>query len=121
MQRSDFGRLGLEFKIAVRIQSDVPVTGAPWAAETIEPHIGGVCAAIEQVDDRNADYTNLDVSHASCRQFLERRHCPVGIFDKMAYLESVFGRATKDGVTIGEGHGRDVLGHPCNSFAWLAT
>ena len=27
----------------------------------IELHIGGVCAAIELVDDRNADYTNLDV------------------------------------------------------------
>jgi 2-keto-4-pentenoate hydratase len=33
----------------------------------------------------------------------------------------VLGRATKDGVAIGEGHGRDILGHPFNSVAWLAT
>src|SRR6266567_140582 len=61
VQRSDFGRLGLEFEIAVRIKSDVPVTGAPCTAEMIATHIGGVCAAIEIVDDRAADYSNLDV------------------------------------------------------------
>src|SRR6202790_5246311 len=61
VRRADFGRLGLEFEIAVRIKSDVPVTGVPCTAEMIAPHIGGVCAAIELVDDRNADYTNLDV------------------------------------------------------------
>jgi len=61
VQRSDFGRLGLEFEIAVRIKSDIPVTAVPCTAEMIEPHIAGVCAAIELVDDRNADYTHLDV------------------------------------------------------------
>ena len=61
VKRADFGRLGLEFEIAVRIKSDVPVTGRPWTGETIAPHIDGVCAAIELVDDRSADYSNLDV------------------------------------------------------------
>src|SRR5260221_8296827 len=56
VRRADYGRLGLEFEIAVRIQSDVPVTGAPCSAEMIAPHVGGVCAAIEIVDDRAADY-----------------------------------------------------------------
>jgi 2-keto-4-pentenoate hydratase len=36
-------------------------------------------------------------------------------------LEDVLGRATRDHVAIGEGHGRDILGHPFNSVAWLAT
>src|SRR3954452_2070157 len=61
VRRSDFGRLGLEFEIAVRIKSDVPVSTVPWTAETIAPHIGGVAAAVELVDDRSADYANLDV------------------------------------------------------------
>jgi 2-keto-4-pentenoate hydratase len=61
VRRSDFGRLGLEFEIAVRIKSDVPVTAMPCTTETIAPHIDGVSAAIELVDDRSADYTNLDV------------------------------------------------------------
>ena len=33
VRRADFGRLGLEFEIAVRIKSDVPVTGIPYTAE----------------------------------------------------------------------------------------
>src|SRR6266568_7236724 len=33
VQRQNFGRLGLEFEIAVRIKSDVPVTGRPCTAE----------------------------------------------------------------------------------------
>ena len=36
-------------------------------------------------------------------------------------LADVPGRARRDGVAIGEGHGRDILGHPFNSVAWLAT
>ena len=121
VQRSDFGRLGLEFEIAVRIKSDVPVTGAPCTAEMIEPHIGGVCAAIELVDDRNADYTKLDV-----RSLVADNSWNGGIVlsefaTKWPDLESVLGRATKDDVAIGEGYGRDILGHPFNSVAWLAT
>ena len=61
VRRADFGRLGLEFEIAVRIKSDVPATRAPLTADAMRPHIGGVCAAIELVDDRGADYANLDV------------------------------------------------------------
>jgi len=36
-------------------------------------------------------------------------------------LPGALGRATKDGAATGEGHGRDILGHPFNSAAWLAT
>jgi 2-keto-4-pentenoate hydratase len=43
---ADFGRLGLEFEIAVRIKSDVPATGTPYTADMIQPHINGVCAAV---------------------------------------------------------------------------
>src|SRR6516165_10301452 len=57
----DFGRLGLEFEIAVRIKSDVPATATPPTSATIAPCIDGVCAAIELVDDRAADYGHLDV------------------------------------------------------------
>jgi 2-keto-4-pentenoate hydratase len=36
-------------------------------------------------------------------------------------LAGALGRATKDGAAFGEGYGRDILGHPFNSAAWLAT
>ena len=121
VRRADFGRLGLEFEIAVRIKSDVPVTGVPCTAEMIAPHIGGVCAAIELVDDRNADYTNLDVLSLLADNSWNGGIVLSEFAAKWPDLESVLGRATKDNVAIGEGHGRDILGHPFNSAAWLAT
>jgi 2-keto-4-pentenoate hydratase len=119
VRRSDFGRLGLEFEIAVRIKSDVPVM--PCTADMIGPHIGGVGAAVELVDDRGADYAKLDV-----RTLVADNSWNGGIvLSEFATawpdLESVLGRATQDRAAIGEGHGRDILGHPFRSVAWLAT
>jgi 2-keto-4-pentenoate hydratase len=119
--RADFGRLGLEFEIAVRIKSDVPVTGNPFTAEMIAPHIDGVCAAIELVDDRSADYANLQVLSLVADNSWNGGIVLSEFATKWPDLESVLGRATKDDVAIGEGHGRDILGHPFNSVAWLAT
>jgi 2-keto-4-pentenoate hydratase len=119
VRRSDYGRLGLEFEIAVRIKSDVPVM--PCTADMIGPHIGGVGAAVELVDDRGADYAKLDV-----RTLVADNSWNGGIvLSEFATawpdLESVLGRATQDRAAIGEGHGRDILGHPFRSVAWLAT
>jgi 2-keto-4-pentenoate hydratase len=121
IRRSDFGRLGLEFEIAVRIKSDVPVTDAPCTAEAIQPHIDGVCAAIELVDDRSADYANLDVLSLVADNSWNGGIVLSEFANAWRDLESVLGRAAKDGVAIGEGHGRDILSHPFNSVAWLAT
>src|SRR5436305_8323443 len=121
IRRSDFGRLGLEFEIAVRIKSDVPATGTAWTAETIRRHIDGVCAAIELVDDRSADYANLDVLSLVADNSWNGGIVLSEFATTWPDLESVLGRATKDRVAIGEGHGRDILGHPFNSVAWLAT
>jgi 2-keto-4-pentenoate hydratase len=117
----DFGRLGLEFEIAVRIKSDIAMGERPHTASTIQPYVDGVCAAIELVDDRSADYASLDV-----RSLVADNSWNAGIVlsdfaPARPDLEAVLGKATKDGSPIGEGHGRDILGHPFNSVAWLAN
>jgi 2-keto-4-pentenoate hydratase len=117
VRRSDFGRLGLEFEIAVRIKSDIPA--AAYTPASIASYIDGVCAAIEVVDDRDADYTGLDV-----RSLVADNSWNAGIvLSNFAAtwldLEAVPGRASKDGAPIGEGRGGDILGHPFNSVAWL--
>ena len=121
VRRSDFGRLGLEFEIAVRIGSDVPLTPVPWTIATIRPHIEGVGAAIELVDDRGADYASLDVLSLVADNSWNAGIVLSDFAAAWPDLESVKGRATKDDVAIGEGHGRDILGHPFNSVAWLAS
>ncbi len=121
VRRADYGRLGLEFEIAVRLTSDLPATGMPLTAEAIAPHIGGVCAAIEVVDDRSADYASLDVLSLVADNSWNAGIVLSEFSARWPDLAAVPGRASKDGVAIGEGHGRDILGHPFNSVAWLAT
>ena len=121
VRRADYGRLGLEFEIAVRLQSDVPVTGKPFTAETIAPHIGGVGAAIEIVDDRSADYAGLDVLSLVADNSWNAGIVLSEFLTTWPDLAGALGRATKDGAAVGEGYGRDILGHPFNSAAWLAT
>src|SRR5579859_445422 len=120
-RRADFGRLGLEFEIAVRIKSDIPVPDGPFTAEAIAPHIDGVCAAIELVDDRAADYANLDVRSLVADNSWNSGVVLSEFSSTWPDLAPLLGRATKDGDLIGEGYGRDILGHPFNSAAWLAT
>ncbi|MFO1109688.1 MAG: fumarylacetoacetate hydrolase family protein [Bradyrhizobium sp.] len=119
VRRAGFGRLGLEFEIAVRLKSDVPCE--PCTAATLAPHIDGVCAAIELVDDRSADYGNLDVLSLVADNSWNAGIVLSEFSSKWPDLEAVLGRASKDGAVFGEGHGRDILGHPFNSAAWLAT
>jgi len=121
VRRADFGRLGLEFEIAVRITSDVPVTSAPVTSAMIAPHVGGVAAAIEMVDDRSADYANLDVLSLVSDNSWNAGIVLSEFATSWPDLEPIVGRATRDGAAVGEGHGRDILGDPFNSVAWLAT
>jgi 2-keto-4-pentenoate hydratase len=121
IRRSDFGRLGLEFEIAVRIKSDVPVARSGFSVDTIRSHIGGVGAAIELVDDRDADYANLDVLSLVADNSWNGGIVLSEFAATWPDLENVLGSATRDGTAFGQGHGRDILGHPFNSVAWLAT
>ena len=121
VRRADYGRLGLEFEVAVRIKSDVPVAATPCTAAMIAPHVGGVAAAIEIVDDRAADYSNLDVLSLVADNSWNGGIVLPEFSTQWPDLEAILGRATKNGAALGEGHGRDILGHPFNSVAWLAT
>jgi 2-keto-4-pentenoate hydratase len=117
VRRGDYGRLGLEFEIAVRMKSDMPASAATPAS--VAPHVEGVCAAIEVVDDRAADYAALDVRSLVADNSWNAGVVLSNFITTWPDLEAAPGKATKDGTPIGEGFGRDILGHPFNSVAWL--
>jgi 2-keto-4-pentenoate hydratase len=117
IRRGDYGRLGLEFEIAVRIKSDMPASATTSAA--VAPHIDGICAAIEIVDDRAADYGQLDVKSLVADNSWNGGVVLSSFSSKWPDLESMLGKATQNGAPCGEGYGRDILGHPFNSVAWL--
>ncbi|MEQ8496001.1 MAG: hydratase, partial [Gammaproteobacteria bacterium] len=59
--RDDYVHLGLETEIAVRLGADLPAAGAPYTRDTVAGAVAAVCAAIEVVDDRAADYAVTDI------------------------------------------------------------
>jgi 2-keto-4-pentenoate hydratase len=117
IRRADYGRLGLEFEIAVRMKSDMPSTATTPAA--VAPHVDGVGTAIEIVDDRAADYTNLDVKSVAADNAWNAGFVAANFLGQWPELEPLLGKATRNGTSVGEGFGRDILGHPFNSVAWL--
>ena len=61
LRRGAYGRLGIEFEIAVRIGRDLPPSDRPFTLDDIVASVDAVAPAIEIVDDRRCDYATLDV------------------------------------------------------------
>ena len=57
---ADFHHLGLEFEICARLGRDLPLRTTAYTKDEVATAVDGVCAAIELVDDRKADYAVLD-------------------------------------------------------------
>lgn len=118
---ADYGRMGLEFEIAVRMGDDLPAGGPAWTQESIAEHVAGVCAAIEIVDDRAADYAELDglslvADNSWNGGVVLSRFCR-----DWPALDAVSGTITRNGTEIDRAQGRDALGHPFAPLAWLAN
>lgn len=117
---SGYGRLGLEFEICARLGRDLAPRAAPYAREEIAAAVDGVCAAVELVDDRNADYADLDV-HSLIADNSWNAGVVLGTFvSPPPVLEAVEVIVHQDEVEIGRGVGADALGHPFEPLAWLA-
>ena len=118
---TDYGRMGLEFEIAVRMGSDLPVGGPAWTQESIAEHVAGVCAAIEIVDDRAADYAELDVLSLVADNSWNGGVILSTFCRDWPVLDAVSGTISRNGTEVDRGYGRDALGHPFAPLAWLAN
>jgi 2-keto-4-pentenoate hydratase len=58
----DFVRLGVESELCLVIGQDLPPQLSPCTLEEAARAVGGVAAAFELVDDREADYARLDAA-----------------------------------------------------------
>lgn len=118
---SAYGHLGIEFEIGVRLGRDLPATGKALTVAEIAAAVDGVCAAVELVDDRHADYKTFDV--LSCvADNAWNAGIVIGDFaTTWPDLAAVEGVASCNGKELDRGFGRDVLGHPFASLAWLAS
>jgi 2-keto-4-pentenoate hydratase len=121
LSMTDYGRLGLEFEICVRLGRDLDPRDEPFTPEQVGEAIDAVAAAIELVDDRQADYSILDINTLVADNSWNAGVVIGDFTPPPARLDILEGIAFQDGAEIARGHGADALGHPFVPLAWLAN
>jgi 2-keto-4-pentenoate hydratase len=123
LRHDDFLRPGVECELAVSLDADLPASGAPYHRDTVAEAVGALMAAIEIVDDRYRDYRTFDTPTLIADDFFNAG-CVLGRpVESWRELEitRLMGRMLINGVEVGRGWSRDILGHPFEALAWLAT
>jgi 2-keto-4-pentenoate hydratase len=121
LKASAYGRIGIEFEIAVRLKRDLVPDGSVPAPAEIAAAVDAVCPAIEIVDDRHADYGALDILSLIADNSWNAGIVLgefVAVWPDLAAVEGV---VSADGNIIDRGVGAAVLGHPFQPLAWLAS
>jgi 2-keto-4-pentenoate hydratase len=123
LRAADFMHLGLEFELAVAIGSDVPASGAPYDRATIAPFVEGCMPAFELIEDRHADYRELDAGSI----LTDRCWCAGVVLGAPVADSRQVDLATTpveldwNGQVIDRGVAGDSMGHPLDGLAWIAN
>ncbi len=118
---SAYGRVGLEFEIAVRLGRDLQSGGRDFEIAQVAEAVDAICPAIEIIDDRHADYRDLEVLSVIADNSWNAGIVLGDFVRTWPELPSIQGVVAADGVFTDRGFGRDVLGHPFHPVAWLAA
>jgi 2-oxo-3-hexenedioate decarboxylase/2-keto-4-pentenoate hydratase len=123
VRHQDYVRVGVECEIAVRLGADLGPAGGPFDRERVAGVVAAVLPAMEIVDDRYRDYRTLDVATLIADDFFNAG-CVLGTPVtrwREVDLPAVTGVTRLNGVEVGRGEGRAVMGHPFEALAWLAN
>jgi 2-keto-4-pentenoate hydratase len=118
---SAYGRLGLEFEIAVRLGRDLAPAGRTLSIADVSAAVDGICPAIELIDDRGADYGKLDALSLIADNAWNGGIVLGEFASSWPNLAAIEAVVSVDGKVVDRGFGRDMLGHPFQPVAWLAT
>lgn len=125
VRAADYGRLIVEFEIAVQLARDLPIGLLPHTRDSVRNAIGAVMPAFELADDRDADYSTLasmSLGLVADNAWNEGAVLGAPLRDwENVDLAAVLGTARINGEIVGQGHGRDVMGHPLEALAWVAN
>ena len=116
-----YGRPGVECEIAVRLGADLD--GGPYHRESVGEAVAACMAAIEIVDDQNADYDAID-AHALIASGAWNGGCVLSAPQadwRGLDLREVAGTLVINGADIETGKGVDVMGHPFEALAFVAN
>jgi 2-keto-4-pentenoate hydratase len=114
-------RPGVECEIAVTLARDLPA--ASNDRNSVAAAVDGVMAAIEIVDDRYQDFRALGAPTLIADDFFNAGSVlgsPVRDWGRLD-LAALNGGMSINGVSVGRGTGAQIMGHPLEALAWLAT
>ncbi|KPK31726.1 MAG: hypothetical protein AMJ66_08010 [Betaproteobacteria bacterium SG8_40] len=125
LDHSLYGRLCIECELAAVLGKTLLARHAPYSREQIADAVETIAPALELVDDRNADYS--DISTLVLTLIADNAWNagvvlgpPVRDWQRLD-LASLHGRVSINGEPVDEGYGRDVLGHPFEALRWLVN
>jgi 2-keto-4-pentenoate hydratase len=125
LRRADYVRLGIECEVAVEVGQDLPAAKAPYRRDQVADAVAAIIPAFELVDDRQADYAQLA---AQVLTLIADNAWNAGIVLgsplrdwRIIDLSAVRGVMVINDTVVGEGHGRDVMGHPFEALLWLVN
>ena len=119
----DYVRLGAECEIAVTLGEDIPASRVPYDQKSITRFIKSLSPALELIEDRDADYSNLYFMDVIADNTWNAGIVlgPECTNPTQLELISSVGQISINGNVIDQGTGGDVLGHPFKALAWLAN
>lgn len=124
VRAADYGRLIVEFEVAAQLGADLPVS-THHSRESVAAAVESVMPAFELADDRSADYSSLasqSLGLVADNAWNEGAVLGAPVKDwKSIDLTAIHGVATINGEKVGEGYGRDAMGHPFEALAWVAN
>lgn len=125
VRAADYVNLIVECEIGFELGDDLPAIGAPYDRDRVGAAVAAAMPAFELADDRKAEYKGL-AAHAlmliADNAWNEGAVLGAAVQDwRGVDLAALKGVLTVNGEQAGEGHGRDVMGHPLEALAWLAN
>jgi len=121
----NFQHLIVEFELALQFGQDLPEREDAWDRHSIAPYLACAYPTLEIADDRFADYAVLKKGFFSLVAENAWNHgvvlgsaIAVEDFDALWQTKAT---AYINGKAIGQGHSRDVMGHPLTAMAWIAN
>lgn len=124
---ADFQHLGIECEVAVRLGEDLPAAQAPFSRERIADSIGACMPAFELIEDRGADYKQIDAVSLTADNVWNGGVVlgPAVTRTATEWLSPEFTDARTqlaiNGTVVGEGRVGDAMGHPFEAVAWIAN
>lgn len=118
----DYVRAGVECEIAVRLSRDLTPREQGFTREDVASAVESCMVAMELVDDRYTDFTQLGAPTLIADDFFGAGGvlgAEIRDFDPFD-LATVTASMSIDGTSVGSGVGSDVLGHPLDALRWLA-